>query len=182
MKIIAKVIFGICLILGLSTKSFSQTAKQVSNVKNVDYKDWRLTCDSNIKESNFCTIHQSLYKKVSGKKQLVLRLTLNYNPEDNYNFMTISVPIDSWLKPGVKMEIGKDEAGITLHHIPFDNCDEKSCYLEALIADDVLKVMKNSLTGKVIYMDRERKVITRTYSLDDFSGAYEEMLRRVKNK
>jgi hypothetical protein len=30
------------------------------------------------------------------------------------------------------MEIGKDESGITLHHIPFDNCDEKSCYLEAL--------------------------------------------------
>lgn len=167
-------------LFALLISAFSKNAS--AKLEDTDFRDWRMTCDTESKDKNFCTIHESLYKRINGKKVLVLRLMLNYSPNDNRNFMKIVSPIDAWLKPGINLEIGTEQNGLSLTSIPFDTCEGDMCFIDAFLSPEIIETMKTSITGNIKYMTRERKSTSGTFSLYGFKEAYEAMIEKVNNK
>ena len=142
-------------------------AAGASAQSDVEANNWQLRCQE--RDNGLpCDLTQTIVDRESGQR--VLSLLISYSPVNDQHVIQIVVPLGIRLEPGVSLRIGESFAA---EHIPLTRCEVSGCFVEALMAKDLLDALSSGdvAEGQVVVVDMANQSASLPFSLKGFREA-----------
>jgi invasion protein IalB len=124
------------------------------------FGDWELSCHD---DGATCALAQSLIDDQSQTR--VMHASVIRNSDANQFILNLTLPLGILLEPGIEIRIGDS---FRASGIPVDHCELDGCVVEALMADDLVRAMRENASAQIIATDANRQAAALPLSLTGF--------------
>ncbi len=173
LKKLSTLVFTVALVFG-ATGALAEQAEKAdpSAAKDPRIGDWSIHCVDKKDDKPGCFIYQNLFNKEN--KQLVMRVAIGFLDRENGPVSMLTLPLGVGLRAGVLIQVDDNKGG----QAPYEYCDKVGCRVTMKLGDDAIATMRKGKVMNVSFATVQRQKVTVPVSLNGFSKALDEVLKK----
>jgi invasion protein IalB len=131
---------------------------------------WIARCTSASRDAPLeCAVEQTAVLTKTG--QLIVLLNIRVASDTRTPIAVVQLPLGLNLPAGAKLQVDDGKTS----DLQIQTCEQRGCYANTPIAEDMLAAMKSGKQLKVLFQNLAKETITIPMPLADFAAAYDKI-------
>ena len=131
---------------------------------------WVARCTSASRDAPLeCAVEQTAVLTKTG--QLIVLLNIRVPSDTRTPIAVVQLPLGLNLPAGAKLQVDDGKTS----DLQIQTCEQRGCYANTPIAEDMLAAMKSGKQLKVLFQNLAKETITIPMPLADFAAAYDKI-------